>query len=72
MILSGRGGVDKATADEKYELLRYYTLTDDRLFTKKDIEAFIRKEVIRLFGYQNFFIQMNLIVSLICKITIMT
>lgn len=54
VILSGRGGVDKATADEKYELLRYYTLTDDRLFTKKDIEAFIRKEVIRLFGKDEF------------------
>lgn len=50
VISAGMGGRDKASADEKYENLRYYSLTNDRLFTKKDIEAFLRKEIIFEFG----------------------
>lgn len=54
VIVSAMGGTDKATLDEKYENLRYYTLTNDRLFTKKDIEAFLRKEIISEFGKGEF------------------
>lgn len=62
VIVSATGGADKAGYDEKYENLRYYSLTNDRLFTKKDIEAFLRKEIIRLFGKSEFkriFIRMD-------------
>ncbi len=52
VCVSARGGTDKAGADERYELLRYYTLTADRLYTRKDIEAFVRKEVVAEFGLQ--------------------
>ena len=48
------GGADKANVDERYENLRYYTLTNDRLYTKKDIEAFLRKEIITEFGKKEF------------------
>ena len=48
------GGTDKANVDERYENLRYYTLTNDRLYTKKDIEAFLRKEIITEFGKEEF------------------
>lgn len=54
VLVSGMGGTDKANIDEKYENLRYYTLTNDRLFTKKDIEAFLRKEIIAEFGKEEF------------------
>lgn len=54
VIVSGMGGADKATVDERYENLRYYTLTNDRLYTKKDIEAFLRKEMIAEFGKEEF------------------
>lgn len=50
VVVSARGGTDKAGADERYELLRYYTLTGDRLYTRKDIEAFARKEIMAEFG----------------------
>ena len=50
VIVAGMGGRDKASADEKYENLRYYSLTNDRLFTKKDIEAFLRREIVSEFG----------------------
>ena len=45
IIVSAMGGDDKASADERYELLRYYSLTNDRLYTKMDIDAFLRKEI---------------------------
>ena len=48
------GGTDKANVDERYENLRYYTLTNDRLYTKKDIDAFLRKEIITEFGKEEF------------------
>ena len=54
IIVSAMGGCDKATADERYELLRYYTLTNDRLFTKMDIDAFLRREIISEFGKDEF------------------
>ena len=47
-------GADKASADERYELLRYYSLTNDRLYTKMDIDAFLRKEIIAKFGKNEF------------------
>lgn len=54
VIVSASGGKDKATADQRYELIRYYTLTNDRLFTKMDIEAFVRKELISIYGKEEF------------------
>lgn len=50
VIMSGTGGEDKADADRKYELLRYYTLTSDRLYTKMDIDAFLRMQLLKEFG----------------------
>lgn len=43
-------GRDKASVDERYELLRYYAMTNDRLYTKMDIDAFLRKELLSEFG----------------------
>lgn len=54
VVVSARGGADKATADERYELLRYYALTNDRLYTKMDVEAFLRKEIVAEFGREEF------------------
>lgn len=50
IVSSAKGGEDKASADQRYELLRYYTLTSDRLFTKKDIDAFLRLQLLKEFG----------------------
>lgn len=44
------GGADKASVDARYELLRYYALTNDRLYTRMDVDAFLRKEVVLTFG----------------------
>ena len=54
VVASAVGGSDKATPDERYELLRYFALTNDRLYTKKDIEAFLRKEIMNEFGKEEF------------------
>ena len=54
VIISAMGGTDKASADERYELLRYFTLTNDRLYTKMDIDAFLRKEIMQKFGKSEF------------------
>lgn len=54
IIVSAMGGDDKASADERYELLRYYSLTNDRLYTKMDIDAFLRKEIMVVFGKEEF------------------
>lgn len=54
VIVSATGGKDKATADQRYELIRYYTLTNDRLYTKMDIEAFVRKELVAIYGKEEF------------------
>ena len=50
VIVGAVGGRDKADADSRYEQIRYYSLTNDRLYTKMDIEAFVRKELVELFG----------------------
>ena len=50
VVSSAKGGEDKASADQRYELLRYYTLTSDRLFTKMDIDAFLRIQLLKEFG----------------------
>lgn len=63
IVVSAKGGADKATADQRYELLRYYTLTNDRLYTKMDIDAFLRKEIMVEFGKEEFkriFIKINI------------
>ena len=54
IVVSAMGGADKASADERYELLRYYSLTNDRLYTKMDIDAFLRKEIMVEFGKEEF------------------
>ena len=62
VVVSAMGGADKITADERYEQLRYYSLTNDRLYTKMDIEAFLRKEIMAEFGKSEFkriFIRIN-------------
>lgn len=62
VVVAGMGGADKASVDERYELLRYYTLTNDRLYSKMDIEAFLRKEIMAEFGKSEFkriFVRIN-------------
>lgn len=54
IVAGAMGGRDKASADARYELIRYYSLTHDRLYTRMDVEAFIRKELITLFGKEEF------------------
>ena len=54
VIVGGMGGRDKATPDQRYELLRYHTLTADRLFTRMDIDAFLRKEIMAFYGREEF------------------
>lgn len=55
VVAAAAGGADKASADERYELLRYYSLTNDRLYTKMDIDAFLRKEIMTEFGKDEFY-----------------
>lgn len=50
VVSSAVGGENKASADQRYEMLRYYTLTSDRLFTKMDIDAFLRLQLLKEFG----------------------
>lgn len=50
VVSSARGGDDKAGVDQRYELLRYYILTSDRLFTKMDIDAFLRIQLLKEYG----------------------
>lgn len=54
VVVSGMGGIDKASADERYELLRYYSMTNDRLYTRMDIDAFLRKEIMAEYGQEEF------------------
>ena len=54
VVVSAMGGTDKASVDERYEQLRYYSLTNDRLYTKMDIEAFLRKIIMEEFGKDEF------------------
>lgn len=50
IVSSAIGGEDNATADQQYEMLRYYTLTADRLYTKMDVDAFLRLQLLKEFG----------------------
>ena len=65
VVVPAMGGAYKITADERHIQLRYYSLTNDRLYTKMDIEAFLRKEIVTEFGKNEFeceriFIRMNI------------
>lgn len=63
IAIGAMGGCDKATPDERYELLRYYSLTNDRLYTQMDVDAFLRKEIMAEFGKEEFrriFIKMTI------------
>lgn len=62
VVMDAIGGEDKRSdkkavnekarkaSDDRCEYLRYYTLTNDRLYTKMDIDAFLRKEIMARFG----------------------
>lgn len=54
VVVGAMGGRDKADADSRYEQVRYYSLTNDRLYTKMDIEAYVRKELISIYGKEEF------------------
>ncbi len=54
VVVGAMGGRDKANADARYEQLRYYSLTNDRLYTKMDIEAYVRKELVAIYGKEEF------------------
>lgn len=54
VVVSACCGRDKMTADERYEQMRYFTLTGDRLYTKMDIDAYLRKEIMSEFGEEEF------------------
>ena len=53
-VVGAIGGRDKADADSRYEQVRYYSLTNDRLYTKMDIEAYVRKELVAIYGKEEF------------------
>lgn len=62
VYIGAMGGADKATPDERFEQLRYYALTNDRLYTRMDVDAFLRKEIMAEFGKTEFlriFIKIN-------------
>lgn len=54
VVVGAMGGRDKADADSRYEQVRYYSLTNDRLYTKMDIEAYVRKELVGIYGKEEF------------------
>lgn len=54
VVVGAIGGRDKADADSRYEQIRYYSLTNDRLYTKMDIEAYVRKELVAIYGKEEF------------------
>lgn len=54
IIAAATGGTNKASIDARYELLRYYALTNDRLYTRMDVDAFLRKEVMLAFGHEEY------------------
>lgn len=54
VVVGAIGGRDKADADSRYEQVRYYSLTNDRLYTRMDIEAYIRKEMVGIYGKEEF------------------
>lgn len=50
VVVSAIGGANKTSADGRREALRYYALTNDRLYTKKDIDAYLREKIKKEFG----------------------
>lgn len=54
VVVKAWGGEDKKSADTRYEKVRYYSLTNDRLYTKMDIEAYVRKELVCIYGKEEF------------------
>lgn len=54
IVVGAIGGMDKADADSRYEQVRYYSLTNDRLYTRMDIEAYVRKELVAIYGKEEF------------------
>ena len=54
IVVGAIGGMDKADADSRYEQVRYYSLTNDRMYTKMDIEAYVRKELVAIYGKEEF------------------
>jgi len=54
VAVGAMGAADKASADARYELMRYYALTNDRLYTRMDVDAFLRKEIMAEFGKKEF------------------
>ena len=54
ILVSAMGGADKASVNARYELLRYYALTNDRLYTRMDVDAFLRKEIMLAFGREEY------------------
>ena len=54
IVVGAMGGRDKADAGSRYEQVRYYSLTNDRLYTKMDIEAYVRKELVSIYGKEEF------------------
>ena len=63
ILVPAMGGADKASVDVRYELFRYYALTNDRLYTRMDIDAFVRKEIMLAFGkqeYHRIFVRINI------------
>lgn len=54
VVVGAMGGRDKPSADSRYEQLRYYSLTNDRLYTRMDIEAYVRKELVCVYGKEEF------------------
>jgi len=54
VVADAMGGTDKAPIDARYEKLRYYALTNDRLYTRMDIDAFLRQQIIDEFGSEEF------------------
>lgn len=62
VLIDAMGGADKISPDARYEMLRYYALTNDRLYTRMDVDAFLRKEIMNTFGrdeYHRIFIRIN-------------
>ncbi len=50
VVVGASGGADKANADQRYEMMRYYMMTGDRLFTRMDIDAFLRLQLLKEFN----------------------
>ena len=47
-------GLASAQPPHRVCRVRHYSLTNDRLYTKMDVEAFVRKELIAIYGKEEF------------------